>query len=93
MKGMVTLLSYSAAWCQKNRAAAAPILAETIGIPEQVVKNAELVFTTKPTKKWLEGEALYVEMLNQLGIFEGEMKGKSFKDVKEELFNFQFISE
>lgn len=32
-------------------------------------------------------------MLNQLGIFEGEMKGKSFKDVKEELFNFQFISE
>lgn len=56
-------------------------------------KNAELVFTTTPTKKWLEGEALYVEMLNQLGIFEGEMKGKSFKDVKEELFNFQFISE
>ena len=92
MKGMVTLLSYSASWCQKNRAAAAPILAEVIGIPEQVVKNAELVFTTKPTEKWLEGEALYVEMLNQLGIFEGDMKGKTFKDVKDDLFNFQFIN-
>ncbi len=42
--------------------------------------------------KWLEGEALYVEMLNQLGIFEGGMKGKAFKDVKDDLFNFQFIS-
>lgn len=92
MKGMVTLLSYSASWCQNNRAAAAPVLADVIGIPEQVVKNAELVFTTKPTEKWLEGEALYVEMLNQLGIFEGDMKGKTFKDVKDDLFNFQFIS-
>lgn len=91
MQGMVTLLTCSANWCQKNRAAAAPILAGVIGIPAQVVKKAEIIFTTKPTKKWLEGEALYVTMLNQLGIFEGDMKGKSFKQVEKDLFNFQFI--
>lgn len=91
MKGMVTLLTYSANWTQKNRNTAAPILAEIIGIPVEVVKKAELVYTTKPTKKWLEGEALYVKMLNELGIFEGDMKGKSFEQVEKDLFNFQFI--
>ncbi len=92
MQGMVTLLTKSAAWCQNNRAEAAPVLAKVIGIPEQVVKDSKLVFTTKPTKKWLEGEALYVDMLNKLGIFERDMKGKTFNQVKGELFNFKFIS-
>ncbi|HHW06734.1 MAG TPA: ABC transporter substrate-binding protein [Clostridia bacterium] len=91
IEGMATLLTYSANWCQNNRAEAAPILAEIIGIPTEVVESAQIVFTTNPTDKWMEGEALYVDMLNQLGIFEGEMKGKSFNDVKDELFNFGFL--
>lgn len=91
MEGMVTLLTYSADWCQNNRSEAAPILAEIIGIPDAVVNEAQIVFTTQPTDKWMEGEALYVEMLNQLGIFEGEMKGKTIDDVKDTLFNFSFL--
>jgi NitT/TauT family transport system substrate-binding protein len=91
IRGMAALLTYSADWCQNNRNEAAPILAEIIGIPVEVVENAQIVFTTDPTDKWMEGEALYVEMLNQLGIFEGDMKGKTFDDVKNELFNFSFL--
>ncbi|NLB51357.1 MAG: ABC transporter substrate-binding protein [Syntrophomonadaceae bacterium] len=91
IKGMTALLTYSADWCQNNRNEAAPILAEIIGIPVEVVENAQIVFTTNPTDKWMEGEALYVDMLNQLGIFEGDIKGKTFDDVKDELFNFSFL--
>lgn len=91
IQGMVDLLTYSADWCQNNRAESAPILAEIIGIPVEVVENAQIVFTTKPTDKWMEGEALYVDMLNQLGIFDGEMKDKNIDDVKDELFNFSFL--
>lgn len=91
IKGMAHLLTYSADWCQSNRSEAAPILAEMIGIPVEVVENAQIVFTTDPTDKWMEGEALYVDMLNQLGIFEGDMKDKTIDDVKEELFNFSFL--
>ena len=39
----------------------------------------------------MEGEALYVEMLNQLGIFEGDMKGKTIDDVRDVIFNFSFL--
>lgn len=88
---MVDLLTYSADWCQENRAEAAPILAEMIGIPEDVVNAASIIFTTDPTDKWMEGEGIYVDMLNQLGIFEGDMKGKTLDDVKDEIFNFSFL--
>lgn len=91
IQGMVDLLTYSADWCQNNRDEAAPILAEIIGIPVEVVENAQIIFTTKPTDKWMEGQALYVDMLNQMGIFNGEMKDKSIDDVKKELFNFSFL--
>ena len=92
LQGLVALLTWSADWCQNNRKEAAPILAEIIGIPEDVVNKAEIVFTTRPTEKWLEGEALYVEMLNRLGLFDGRMKGKTFANVKDVIFNFQFIN-
>lgn len=91
IQGMADLLTYSADWCQNNRSEAAPILAEIIGIPVEVVENAQIVFTTDPTDKWMEGEALYVDMLNQLGIFEGDMKGKTIEDIKDEIFNFSFL--
>lgn len=91
IQGMVELLTYSADWCQNNRADAAPILADIIGIPEEVVEEAQIVFTTDPTDKWMDGQALYVDMLNQLGIFEGDMKGKTIDDVEDELFNFTFL--
>lgn len=91
IQGMVALLTYSANWCQNNRPEAAPVLAEIIGIPVEVVENAQIVFTTDPTDKWMEGEALYVEMLNQLGIFEGDMKGKTIDDVRDVIFNFSFL--
>ena len=92
IQGMVALLTYSADWCQNNRSEAAPILAEIIGIPVEVVEKAQIVFTTTPTDKWMEGEALYVNMLNELGIFEGDMQGKSINDIKDELFNFSFLT-
>lgn len=92
VQGLVNLLTWSANWCQNNRDEAAPILAGIIGVPEDVVKKAEIVFTTKPTQKWLEGEGLYVEMLNRLGMFDGRMKGKKFDEVKDVIFNFQFIN-
>lgn len=92
VQGLVNLLTWSANWCQNNRDEAAPILAGIIGVPEDVVKKAEIVFTTKPTQKWLDGEGLYVEMLNRLGMFDGRMKGKKFDEVKDVIFNFQFIN-
>jgi NitT/TauT family transport system substrate-binding protein len=90
IQGMVDLLFYSADWCQNNRGDAAPILADIIGIPVEVVESAQIVYTTTPTEKWMEGQALYVDMLNQLGIFEGELKGKKINDIEDELFNFSF---
>lgn len=91
MNAMVDLFTYSADWCQNNREEAAPILAEIIGIPEEVVENASIVFTTNPSEKWMEGEGIYIDMLNELGIFDGDMKGKTLEDVKDELFNFSFL--
>ena len=30
-------------------------------------------------------------MLNQVGIFEGEMQGKTLEDIQDEFFNFTFL--
>lgn len=88
---MVDLLTYSANWCQENKEEAAPVLSQIVGIPEEVVKEASIVYTTSPTKNWYTGEKLYVDMLNTLGIFEGDMKGKTYDEVKDSLFYFDFL--
>lgn len=93
MKAMVGLLTASAEWCEHNRDEAAPVLGEIIGISPEVVKQAQIKFTTTPTKNWMAGEALYLTMLNELEIFEGDLKGKTLNDVQDQIFNFSFLAE
>lgn len=76
----------------ENRREAAKINADIIGIPQEAVEAATIVFTTTPTEKWMEGVKLYVDVLNDLGKFNGEMKGKDFNDIRNFFFDFSFIN-
>lgn len=92
MDAMVDLLTYSTNWCQENKEESSAILAQAIGIPEEVTKATSLVFTTNPSETWINGIGLYVELLNKIGIFEGDMKGVPFDQVQKDFFDFQFLN-
>ncbi|WP_024822700.1 ABC transporter substrate-binding protein [Aminobacterium mobile] len=91
-QALTQLLHNSANWAMENRREAAKINADIIGIPQEAVEAATIVFTTTPTEKWMEGVKLYVDVLNDLGKFNGEMKGKDFNDIRNFFFDFSFIN-
>lgn len=91
-QALTQLFHNSAEWCTAHKKEAAKINSEIIGIPVEAAENATIVYTTTPSEKWMDGVKLYVDVLNDMGKFEGEMKGKSFDEIKKVFFDFSFIN-
>lgn len=91
IQAMAQLFTNTAKWSNENKAETARNHAELIGIPVEAVEKTTLVFTTTPTEKWMDGVEIYVEALNELEKFEGNLKTKSFEEIKAELIDFTFI--
>lgn len=89
---LVDLFTYSAKWCTENKEEASTILADIIGVPKEAVSAATIVYTTQVSDKWEEGVELYYDLLQDLGKFDGDLQGGSFKDIKEDFFYFDFIN-
>lgn len=53
-------------WCNDNKDEAATITAEWIGIPVEAAKASNIVYTTAPSEKWVEGARRYLAGLPYL---------------------------
>lgn len=90
-EAMVGLIDESCKYYTENEEESAKILSEAIGIEEDIVKSAKISYTTDPTEEWLDGINIYVDALNDMDKFDGELKEKPFGDVKDRVFDFSYI--
>lgn len=91
VKSFMSLMTTSANYCNENHSDAARIAADWIGIPPAAAKRSTVVYTTYPSENWLRGAGVYLDVLNDMDIFNNHLKNASLEQVKEDLFDFSFV--
>jgi len=92
-KALSKLVKLNTEYCNENKDDVAKVMSEIIGVSESTIKLSEIKYSTTPSEKWTNGIQVYVDALNEMGKFSGELKGQSFDIVKEKAFEFKFIEE
>lgn len=92
IKALVQLMEASVKWSREHKNEVAVISSAWMGIPEDAAKKAGIVYTTVPSENWLHGVSIYLDTQNKLKEFSGALQGKSLPEVKNRIFDFNFIS-
>jgi NitT/TauT family transport system substrate-binding protein len=87
----VELMAKTNAWCNKNKLEAGTLTAQWIGLPADTAKSSMLVFLPKFTQSWMKNADKLMSILNGMGNFKGQLKGKTIEEVKPILFDTRFI--
>lgn len=90
-KALVKLVDENSKYCNENKEEVAKVMSEIIGVSQEAIKLCEIKYFTTPSDKWMDGIKIYVDALNNMNKFSGELKGKSFDEVKTKSFDFQFL--
>ncbi len=91
VQGFMTLMKTAADFCNNNPDESATIIADWIGIPAEAAKMSTVVFTTYPSENWQRGAGIYLDVLNDMDIFNNKLKGNKLDQVKDILFDFSFV--
>lgn len=89
---LVDLFTNTAKWMAENKKETSVLLSEIIGVSQDAVDSASIVFTTQVSDKWLEGVDLYYDLLKQLDKLDGDLKERDFEEIKKEFYNFKFLN-
>ena len=92
-KAMVQLITDDAKYCMDHKDEVSGILSEVIGVNEEAIKMSKIKYTTDPTDKWVDGIKVYYDAIDQMGKFSGDLKNKSFDEVKQKIFYFDYAKE
>jgi NitT/TauT family transport system substrate-binding protein len=88
----VELLTKSGAWCNEHKAEEGKILAGWTGSPAEAVEKSTIVYTTAASDNWMRGQETYLDILNSMNKFRGQLKGKSLAEVRDLLFDLRFLT-
>ncbi len=89
---IVELLTKSGQWCNEHKAEEGQLINGWIGVPAEAVEKSTIIFTTEVTEEWMQGQEIYLDILNKMGKFRGELKDKNLSQAHDQLFDFRFIS-
>lgn len=92
-KALIKLLGNLGHYADEHKDEVAKILSQKIGVSENAINKCEIKYFTTPSEKWYNGINVYVKALNEMGKFSGELKGKSFDEVKEKAFDFSCLEQ
>lgn len=91
IQAMTNLMTASAKWSNTNKPETAKISAQWIGVPEQAVAKSTIVYSTDPTANWLNGEDIFLTMLNSMNKFKGSLKNANITSADHLLYDFSFV--
>lgn len=92
VQAMTDLMTDAVAWSNNNKADAAKISAEWIGVPAHAIEKSTIIYTTDSTQNWLNGEATFLTMLNSMKKFKDQLKDKDISAASPLLFDFSFVN-
>lgn len=87
-EAILEVMTNASVWCNQHRDEAGDITADWIGIPIEAAKASTLVYNTELSAEWMSGVGVYIDILNDMNKFDGDLKDKTLNDdVKKLLFN------
>lgn len=87
---MFELLTIASEFSNENREETGAIVSQWMGVDERAAKNTMTIFTTNPDERWRgHAKTTYDSLVGIEGI-ENDLKGKSFEEVRDMVFNFEF---
>ncbi len=89
----VELLNKAGQWCNEHKADEGRIINAWTGAPAEAVEKSTIIYTTAATENWMRGQGTYLDILNGMNKFRGDLKGKSLSEVQDRLFDFRFLTE
>jgi len=90
-QAMTQLVTYCANKATEDRNTLAEVIFDTIGIPQQAVKNARINFTTRITDKWYSDLGVYFAAMTSMGQFNGDLKDVNYDQAKKMSIDQQFV--
>jgi NitT/TauT family transport system substrate-binding protein len=91
VQAMTDLMTSACAWSNQNREKAAEITGKWIGVPTEAIVKSAIVYTTDPSPNWMRGEAIFVDILNNMNKLKGRFKGRKFQEIEPALYDFRFV--
>ena len=91
VQAMTDLMTAACTWSNANKAKAAEITAKWIGVPTQAIAKSTIIYTTRPSANWLRGEAIFMDILNDMHKLKGRFKAKTLKETEADIFDFRFV--
>lgn len=92
VQAMTSLMTAACKWSNANKSKAAAITAKWIGVPTAAIEKSTIIYTTDPSTNWLRGEAIFMEILNDMNKLKGRFKGKTLKETEADIFDFSFVN-
>ncbi|MGE4442621.1 MAG: ABC transporter substrate-binding protein [Desulfomicrobium sp.] len=89
----VELLAKSGQWCNEHKAEEGRIINAWTGAPAEAVEKSTIIYTTAATENWMRGQGTYLDILNGMHKFRGDLKDKSLSEVQDKLFDLRFLTE
>ena len=83
----VRLIVRANTWCNAHREEAGSIAAQWLGLPAEAGRMNRLVFLNSFSDSWMRGAGQYLDILNRMGKFKGELKNRSLDQVRPLLFD------
>lgn len=87
----VEVVVKSGEWCNKNKSEMGELTAGWIGIPAAAAKASCMVYINNFSDSWVRGAGIYMEILNDMGNFKGQLKGKPKSELKSIMLNPSFV--
>lgn len=91
-EAMVELIDETTKYAMENKEESSKILSEKIGVSKEAVDACKITYTTNPTEKWMSGIKIYADSLQAMGKFTGNLKDKSFDEIKNLVFDFEYAN-
>lgn len=77
-------------YAQTNREDTAAAMSEYVGLDIEILQQNNTTYSIDPNQKFQDGMSVYFEAMTEMGKFSDRLAGKSFEDVKNEVFDFSF---
>lgn len=93
VKALVELVLKTNTWCNANKAEVAKISSDWIGIDLAAAQASTLVYLPGFTQGWVRWSGVYLDLLDGMGVFKSNLKGKKIDEAKPLLFDFAFAGQ
>ncbi len=91
LRHMVRFLNASGVWCTEHPDEASKIAGDMLGLEAKTARESMPVYLNTMTPSWLAGVEANLRVLDETGYLNGQLKNKSFEEVRKSIIDTRFL--